>query len=163
MATLGDTLFLVATFVVLLILVGHFAWKPVTKIMTERQTKVDGDLDYAENARNEAQTLQAKREAELKNSRADAVKIVNTAKENGEKQRQQMLDTTTQEVATLKQNASADIAQERQDALASAKDDVAELSVAIATKIIGKELNAADQQALIDDYIKGLGDANGVD
>ncbi len=86
---------------------------------------------------------------------------MNTAKENGEKQRQELVQAAHNEVATLKANAQQDIAQERTDALNSAKNDVAEISLAIATKILGKELKAEDQQALIDDYIKGLGDANG--
>ncbi|MCI1985390.1 MAG: F0F1 ATP synthase subunit B [Lactobacillus sp.] len=161
MASLGDMLFLLVTFAVLLVLVGKFAWKPVTKMMDTRADKINNDLDYAENARTEAQALQEKRQAELKNSQADAVKIVSQAKENGEKQRQQLVDAAHTEVATLKANAQQDIAQQKQDALNSAKDDVAELSLAIAGKIIGKELNADDQQTLIDSYIKGLGDANG--
>lgn len=161
MVTLGDMLFLLVTFAVLLFLVGKFAWGPVTKMMAKRQNKIEHDLDYAESSRNEAEQLAAKRQAELQNSQADAVKIVNTAKENGEKQRQKLMDQANNDVATLKKNAQQDIAQQRQDALTSAKDDVAEISLAIATKIIGKELNADDQQALIDSYIKNLGDANG--
>ena len=156
MASLGDTLFLLLTFAVLLFFVGKFAWGPVTKMMSERSDKINNDLDYAENARTEAQALAEKRQAELKNSQADAVKIVSTAKQNGEKQRQEIVDA-----AHLKSTAQQDIAQQKADALNSAKDDVAELSLAIATKIIGKELNADDQQALIDGYIKGLGDVNG--
>ncbi|KRL53391.1 F0F1 ATP synthase subunit B [Lacticaseibacillus manihotivorans] len=161
MASLGDMLFLLVAFAVLMVLVGKFAWGPVTKMMGERSDKINNDLDYAENARTEAQALAEKRQAELKNSQADAVKIVSTAKQNGEKQRQEIVDAAHAEVATLKSNAQQDIAQQKADALNSAKDDVAELSLAIATKIIGKELNADDQQALIDGYIKGLGDVNG--
>lgn len=55
MATFGDTLFLLAAFAVLVVLVGKFAWKPVTKIMADRQNKIDSDLDYADNKRQEAQ------------------------------------------------------------------------------------------------------------
>ncbi|WP_461215538.1 F0F1 ATP synthase subunit B [Lacticaseibacillus sp. GG6-2] len=161
MASLGDMLFVLVAFIVLLLLVSKFAWGPVTKMMGERAGKINNDLDYAENARTEAQALAEKRKAELKNSQADAVKIVSQAKENGEKQRQQLVDAAHTEVATLKTNAQQDIEQQRADALNSAKDDVAELSLAIASKIIGKELDATDQQALIDSYIKGLGDANG--
>ena len=109
----------------------------------------------------DAEALAAKRREALQHSQADAVKIVNQAKENGEKQRQSLVDAANTEVATLKKNAQADIDQARKDALASAKNDVADLSLAIAQKLIGKELNADDQKDLIDDYIKRLGDANG--
>ncbi|WP_125702958.1 F0F1 ATP synthase subunit B [Lacticaseibacillus daqingensis] len=159
--TAGDMLFTIVTFAVLMVLVAIFAWGPVTKIMAQRQEKIEGDLDYADNARQEAKELAEKRQAELKNSKADAVKIVTTAKENGEKQRQELVSAAKSEAETLKANAAKDIAQERQDALNDAKNDVADLSLAIAKKIIGKELDADTQKELIDSYIKDLGDANG--
>ena len=62
----------------------------------------------------------------------------------------------------MKANAKKDIQQERQEALASVKNDVAELSIEIASKIIQKELSAADQKALVDSYIEGLGKQNGI-
>lgn len=161
MATFGDTLFLLAAFAVLLVLVGIFAWNPVTKIMAERQDKIDSDLDYADNKRQEAQKMADQREAELKSSKEDAVNIVNTAKENGEKQRATLVEQAQSEVATLKANANRDIEQQRADALAAAKNDVADLSLAIAEKLIAKELDPSTQQNLIDQYINELGDANG--
>lgn len=161
MATFGDTLFLLAAFAVLLVLVGIFAWKPVTKIMAERQDKIDSDLDYADQTRQDAQKMAAQREAELKSSKEDAVKIVSQAKENGEAQRQQLVANAQAEVTKLKANADKDIAQQRQDALNAAQKDVASLSLAIAEKLIAKELDPAAQQTLIDQYISELGDANG--
>ena len=49
--SLGDTLFTLVTFLVLMIAVGKVAWKPVSKMMAERQQKISGDLDYAEKSR----------------------------------------------------------------------------------------------------------------
>lgn len=46
--TLGDTLFTLVTFLVLMLAVGKVAWKPVSKMMADRQQKISGDLDYAE-------------------------------------------------------------------------------------------------------------------
>lgn len=161
MMALGDTLVLVLSFAVLMLLVGKFAWGPVSDIMAKRQEKIDTDLDYAENAREEAETLAKQRQEALQHSQQDAVQIVATAKANGEKQRQTMLDQAQSEVTKLKQNAQASIESDRQTAMEQAKNDVAELSLAIASKIMAKELSAADQQSLIDDYIKGLGETHG--
>ena len=63
---------------------------------------------------------------------------------------------------TLKDNAKKDIEQQRQEAMSGIKNDVAELSIEIASKIIQKELNAEDQKALVDSYIEGLGKQNGI-
>jgi F-type H+-transporting ATPase subunit b len=155
---LGDFLFGLLTFIVLMLLVGKFAWKPVVGMMAARQDKITGDLDYADKSRAEAQDLLAKRQSELKNTQAEAVTIVNNAKANGEKQEKEIVAAAHEEASSIKSKAQQDIAQAKQDALNGARDQVADLSVTIASKIIGKSLQAEDQQALIDDYIKGLGD-----
>lgn len=155
---LGDFLFGLVTFICLMLLVGKFAWKPVTKMMNDRQSKITGDLDYADKSKNEAKELLEKRQGELKNTQAEAVSILNTAKANGEKQSKEIVASAHEEASSIKNKAQSDIAQAKADALNGARDQVADLSVTIASKIIGKSLNADDQQALIDDYIKGLGD-----
>ncbi|KRM56532.1 F0F1 ATP synthase subunit B [Lacticaseibacillus sharpeae] len=155
---LGDMLFGLITFIVLLLVVGKFAWKPVVAMMAARQDKITSDLDYADNSRDEAEKLLAQRKSELQSTQTDAVNIINTAKANGEAQSKKIVADAHAEATDLKSKAEADIAQAKQDALNGARDQVADLSVAIASKIIGKELSTSDQQALIDDYIKGLGD-----
>ena len=92
----------------------------------------------------------------MKNSKSEALQIVNTAKENGEKRRQEILTAAQNDAAAVKVKAREDAEQARTEALNSARSDVAQISVDIAEKMIGKELNAADQKDLIDSYIKGL-------
>ena len=96
----------------------------------------------------------------MKSSKSEAVEIVNTAKQNGEKQREGMVTLAQEEVQTLKQNAKKDIEQSRLDALNSARDDVAQLSIEIASKLIKKELSVTDQKSLINSYIEGLDKQN---
>ena len=62
------------------------------------------------------------------------------------------------EAAAIMDKASADIAQEKKKALNDAKDEISEMAMAIAGKVVGRELNAADQQSLLDSFIDGLGD-----
>ena len=129
-------------------------------MMQERSNKITNDLDSAAQAREDAAKLAAQRATELKSSKSEAVEIVNTAKQNGEKQREGMITLAQEEVQTLKQNAKKDIEQSRLDALNSARDDVAQLSIEIASKLIKKELSVADQKSLINSYIEGLDKQN---
>lgn len=71
-----------------------------------------------------------------------------------------MVTLAQEEVQTLKQNAKKDIEQSRVDALNSARDDVAQLSIEIASKLIKKELSVTDQKSLINSYIEGLDKQN---
>ncbi|GEK28859.1 F0F1 ATP synthase subunit B [Furfurilactobacillus siliginis] len=153
----GDMLFYMVAFVLLMWLVKIFAWKPVTKMMNDRATKIADDIDSAEKSRADAETLAAQRQDALSNSHQEAATIVADAKDAGSKQREQIITNAQTDAQKLREAASADIEQQRQDALVSARKDVADLSIEIASKIIHKQLNADDQTALIDSYIEGLG------
>ncbi|MFD1464666.1 F0F1 ATP synthase subunit B [Lapidilactobacillus mulanensis] len=159
-ASLGDSLFLLVVFILLLLLVKHFAWGPVTKMMDDRAKKINADLDGAETSRAQAEKMAAQRQSELKNSKSEAIQIVNTAKVNGEKRRQVILDAAQSDAESVKTKAREDAQQARTEALNSARNDVAQISVDIAEKLIGKELSVSDQKDLIDAYIKGLTSAD---
>lgn len=157
----GDFLFYLIMFIIMLLIVKHFAWGPVTKMMDKRATKISSDIDSAEKARKEAEDLAAKRQTALENSRTEAAGIIDRAKQNGEQQKASIVNAANEEVKTMKANAKKDIQQEKQDALSSVKNDVAELSIEIASKIIQKELTPESQKELVDSYIEGLGKQNG--
>ena len=143
---LGDMLFYLVSFLIMAALVWHFAWKPVTQMMQKRADKIANDIDSAAQSRQE----------ELKGSRQEAATIVDNAKQAGESKRAEIIARAQQDAQNLKNQAQKDAEQARQDALRGAKEDIANLSIEIASKLIHKQLNADDQQALIDTYIEGL-------
>lgn len=153
----GDMLFVMLTFLVLMWLIKLVAWKPVTKMMQDRSDKIVNDIDSAKESRTKAAELAQKRQAELDKTRDDANGIINNAKQTGQRQREQIVEDARNEASNLKSSAEKDIEQQRQEALANSRKDVANLSIEIASKIISKELNEDDQKGLVDSYIEGLG------
>ncbi|GAD16026.1 F0F1 ATP synthase subunit B [Lentilactobacillus otakiensis] len=153
----GDMLFVMITFLVLMWLVKIIAWKPITKMMQDRSDKIVNDIDSAKESRTKAAELAQKRQAELDKTRDDANSIINNAKQNGQRQQEQIVEDARNEASNLKSSAEKDIEQQRQEALANSRKDVASLSIEIASKIISKELNEDDQKGLVDSYIEGLG------
>jgi len=153
----GDMLFVMLTFLVLMWLIKLVAWKPVTKMMQDRSDKIVNDIDSAKESRTKAAELAQKRQAELDKTRDDASGIINNAKQNGQRQQEQIVEDARNEASNLKSSAEKDIEQQRQEALANSRKDVASLSIDIASKIISKELNEDDQKGLVDSYIEGLG------
>ncbi|WP_099974604.1 MULTISPECIES: F0F1 ATP synthase subunit B [Lactobacillaceae] len=153
---LGDMLFVLISFIILTLLVKKFAWGPVTKIMDDRSKKITGDLDYADQERAKAEKLANEREQALQKSRAEAVDIVNKAKENGETQKKGIVDSANDQAEKVRQKAQEDAAKAKEDAMKDAQNDIASISLQIASTVIGKELKADDQSALIDSYIKEL-------
>ena len=156
----GDFLFYLITFIVLIWLVKYFAWDSVAGMMDKRATKIANDIDSASNDRKKAAELAKKREAALKDSRAEASQIVDQAKKNGEDQKATIINDANEEAAAMRDRAQKDIAQQKEEALEGVKDDVAELSIEIASKVIQKELNPSNHKDLVDSDIEGLGKHN---
>lgn len=153
-----NTLWYLIVFSILLLAVKHYAWGPVKDMMEKRRQKVIDDLDQAASDRKKAEILANEREAALKNSRQEATQILSVAKSNAQKIGKQIVSEAKGEASAIRERAKADAAQAKTDALNEARDEVADLSVTIAEKVIAKNLSAADQKDLVDQFIKGLND-----
>ncbi|MCI1658606.1 MAG: F0F1 ATP synthase subunit B [Lactobacillus delbrueckii] len=153
-----DTLWYLIVFSILLLAVKHYAWGPVKDMMEKRRQKVIDDLDQAASDRKKAETLANEREAALKNSRQEATQILSVAKSNAQKTGKQIVSEAKAEASAIREKAKADAAKAKTDALNEARNEVADLSVTIAEKVIAKNLSAADQKDLVDQFIKGLND-----
>ena len=157
---LGNIIVVSGSFLILMFLLKHFAWGPISDILKKREDKIANDLDSAEKSRINSAKMEQEREQQLLASRSDAADIIKNAKESGELSRQNILKDTQEEGARLKSKAQADITLERDSALNSVKDDVADLSLQIAAKILNKELSPEMHESLINQYIEGLGSSN---
>lgn len=153
-----NTLWYLIVFSILLLAVKHYAWGPVKDMMEKRRQKVIDDLDQAASDRKKAEILANEREAALKNSRQEATQILSVAKSNAQKTGKQIVSEAKAEASAIREKAKADAAKAKTDALNEARDEVADLSVTIAEKVIAKNLSAADQKDLVDQFIKGLND-----
>lgn len=151
-----NTFWYLIVFSILLLAVKHYAWGPVKDMMEKRRQKVIDDLDQAASDRKKAETLANEREAALKNSRQEATQILSDAKSNAQKIGKQIVSEAKAEASAIREKAKADAAQAKTDALNEAREEVADLSVTIAEKVIAKNLSAADQKDLVDQFIKGL-------
>ncbi|WP_270236591.1 F0F1 ATP synthase subunit B [Lactobacillus delbrueckii] len=153
-----NTLWYLIVFSILLLAVKHYAWGPVKDMMEKRRQKVIDDLDQAASDRKKAEILANEREAALKNSRQEATQILSVAKSNAQKIGKQIVSEAKAEASAIRERAKADAVQAKIDALNEARNEVADLSVTIAEKVIAKNLSAADQKDLVDQFIKGLND-----
>ena len=156
---IGNFILVAGSFLLLIVLIKKFAWDNITSIFEERAKKISDDIDSAESARQKAEDLAQKRETELAGSRQEATTIIENAKETAEKNKAGILADAADEAGRLKEKANQEIAQSKAEALRSIKGDVADLSIDLASKIIGQTLDKEAQSQLIDSYIDKLGDA----
>lgn len=155
---IGNVIVASGAFIILIVLIRLFAWKAITGIFAARAKKISDDIDEAEKANKQAAKLVEQREAELDGSKAEAAGIIQSAQDTANQNRARINEEAKADADATKARALAEIEQERKEALGSVKGEVASISVQIAEKLIGQNLNADDQSALIDSYLSKLGE-----
>ncbi len=153
----GDMLAQLIVFIILLFLLKKFAWKPLMGVMKEREEHIANEIETAEKNRQEAERLAKEAQDEIKSTRQQAQQIIEDAKETAKDQEQAIITAAREEANRLKEAARIEIEQERDKAIQALQDQVASLSVKIASKVIEKELSEKDQEKLINEYIKEVG------
>ena len=156
---IGDFILVAGSFLLLIVLIKKFAWDNITSTFEQRAKKISDDIDGAESARQKAEDLAQKRETELAGSRQEATTIIENAKETAEKNKAGILADAADEAGRLKEKANQEIAQTKAEDMNSIKGDVADLTVNLASKILGQKLDQEAHKELIDRYIDKLGDA----
>lgn len=156
---IGDFILVAGSFLLLIVLIKKFAWDNITSTFEQRAKKISDDIEGAESAHQKAEGLAQKRETELAGSRQEATTIIENAKETAEKNKAGILADAADEAGRLKEKANQEIAQTKAEALNSIKGDVADLTVNLASKILGQQLDQEAHKELIDRYIDKLGDA----
>ncbi len=149
-------LFIVQTILLLglIFLMVKFAWKPILNSLNERESGIQDALEAAENAKKEMQNLQADNDKLLKEARAEREAMLKEAREIKDKMISDSKEQAKVEADKMIQQAQAVIEGEKKAAVADIKNQVANLSVEIAEKVIKEQLSNKDQQLkLVDDML----------
>ncbi|MDN6899399.1 F0F1 ATP synthase subunit B [Oenococcus sicerae] len=152
----GSAIYVLLTFIALLYCLKKFAWGPVTKMMDTRANQINNDLDAAAKSKADAQKLQTVADHNLKESQAQATDLMENARKSSDDQGKKIVDLAQAHADSISRQAQKDARQIKSDALDSAKDEIADLSVSIASRIIGEEITANKHKELIDDFISEL-------
>ena len=155
--------FWTALFVLLNTLIIFFVAKkylvvPVHKMITERQKEIDDMYDHADKARADAQEMKAEYQQKLADAQATSERLVKEAVARGQNREEEIVRQANEEASAILAKAAADVQQEKKKAVNDAKDEISGMAMAIAEKVVGRELNAKDQAALVDHFINELGD-----
>ncbi|NIJ44041.1 F-type H+-transporting ATPase subunit b [Wenyingzhuangia heitensis] len=133
-------------FVILIVLMRKFAWKPILEALNEREEGISNALEAAENAKKELQALNADNERILKEARAERDTMLKEAREIKDKIVADAKQEANEQSATIISNAKQAIEVEKQAALAELKSQIAGISISIAKKVIKSELASEKSQ-----------------
>ena len=141
-----------------LFLAKKFFLDKVKSILDQRREAADREITDAQAAKAEAMTIKATYEENMRQAKAEASALLAQAQKTASARSEEIINQAQAQAVQLKEKAAADIAQEKKKALNDAKDEISGIYMAIAEKVVERQLNDADQQKLIDQFINELGD-----
>lgn len=130
----------------------------IKAILDQRREAADKQITEAENAKAEAMTIKKTYEQNMLQAKSKADDLLQTAQRTANSRSEEIIAQAQQQAAQIKSKAADDIALEKKKAINEAKDEISDLAMAIAGKVVGRELNAGDQAEMIDRFIDELGD-----
>ncbi|MGH8976841.1 MAG: F0F1 ATP synthase subunit B [Acidimicrobiia bacterium] len=147
------------TLAFLVLLVGMWKWGiPAVKGMMEtREERIRTDLERAESAKVESEETLQQYQAQLADARAEAGRIIDEARQSADHVGQEVKARAEEEAREIVARANADIALQRERALAELRTEVADMSISLAERIVGRNLDRTTQMQLVDSFIDEVG------
>jgi len=157
----GGTIFwTTVTFIILLLILGKFAWRPILAMLDERENRIRESLEQAEKARIASQKTLAEQDQILDAARKEAQDILAKSRKTADVTKDEIIKKASSEADALITKARREIEMSRDKAMEEIRDLAVELSMNATAKLVGKSLDAKDHQALIDDSLHKLGELN---
>ncbi|HEX6947263.1 MAG TPA: F0F1 ATP synthase subunit B [Acidimicrobiia bacterium] len=146
----------IVAFAIVYFFVWKWVWPALNRTLENRQAAITGQMEAAEKARVEAEKLLADYQAQLAEAKAEANRILEEARTQGEQMKTDIMAKAQAEADQIRAKAREDAQQELSRALADARSHVGEISVELAQKIVGQSLDAKAHQELIDRFLADL-------
>ena len=140
-------------FLVLLVILARFAFKPLTAAVEAREHALEEAIRQANAARDDANKLLAEQTKALETARVEAQRVIAEGRVTGEKLRNEMLEQTKQQQHELLERARAEIDTERKRAIADLRREAVELALAGASKVIERNLDDQTNRKLVESFL----------
>ena len=152
----GLLIWTVVSFVVLVLVLGKFAWKPLLAALQEREAGIRKAIEDAASARLSADQLKTQYERELASAQDHAAGLLSQAKRDAQKVRDQLLKEAENDARRLTEQTKKQLEDEKLKISRELRQEVAGLSVKVAEKLLRHSMNAKENEALLQGFMKEL-------
>ncbi|MBQ5327006.1 MAG: F0F1 ATP synthase subunit B [Oscillospiraceae bacterium] len=143
---------------ILFTLVKKLLFKPVMKVLDQRDAEIRKIYDEANQANEKAVNLEKEYSEKMAQARDEAGEIIKQATLSAQRREQEIISDAQEKATIMTKRAEAEIAQERKKAYQEIKNEISDISVAIAGKMVQREITAKDHEALISQFIENVGE-----
>ena len=147
--------------IVLFLILRRFLFKPVKKVLDERQNAIDSRYDRADQALRDAERDKSVWQVKMQNADEEVRELMKKAADSAQKSSNAVLLDAKKKAEGIINQAQEEARLERRKAEEGIKSELAGLSTELAGRLLGREINDADHRSLINDFINGLGENDG--
>ena len=155
---LWDLIIQLLAFLVMMGVVIFLGYKPIKKMVAKRREYIASEISSAEEANRVAQKAAASADVVIAEGKATALRIVEEAKKEGETARSAIIAEAEKEAAERKKAADADIALAREKSLQEVRSEIVGVALAASEAVLRREVSEKDNDALIAQFVDGLGE-----
>ena len=152
----GNALWTLIIFLLVVVILGKFAWGPILSLLKQREDFIHKSLSDAKRDRDEAEARLKEYGARLQSAQAEAVGIIEEARRDAERLRQELRERARSEADTMIKNAERQIELQTTRAVQQLRQEAVDLSVTIASKILQRNISKEDNEKLIADALRQI-------
>lgn len=152
----GLIIWQIAIFIILLFILKKVAWKPLLAALHSREQGIQNSLDHAEKLQKEAEQLIEQNKKNLADANVQSMKIINDAKEIANKMRDELMAKAQEDSRKIVEQAREEIKQEKESAMADLRNEVSDLAIKSAEKIIKDTLDENKQRKIVNEFISQI-------
>lgn len=153
---LGTVLMTLISFILVIYFVYKFAWKPISKVMEERQEYITQELNDVNKQKKETADAVLNAKQSVEESMLKAQDIINNAKSHATDIARRIEDEARDNAEKLRKKTDLELSHQRQQFHREMEDSVVTISVMMAQKVIGREISEEDHREFIHEYIERL-------
>lgn len=147
-----DLLLNIINIIILFVIVKAIVYKPVKKFLDERTARVKGAMDEAEKLSGEANEVLKQKDEILSSAKLEGDKLKKEALSEAGKNAENIINDAKETANKLKSDAEKEIKAEKENMLLSSKNEIADVAVSIAERILDREINEEDNKKIVDDF-----------
>ena len=140
----------IAAFVILLVILYIFAYKPVLKMLDERARKIKESIDEVQKVKDQASQTEEEFKKKMESASKEGQEVISKAMRTGEEARKRAQEEAKQEAQALVEKARVEIQRERSETIGELRQEFADLTIVAAEKVIGKSLDKETHRQIID-------------
>ena len=143
-------------FALVLFVLNKFAFPKLREAVEAREKQIQGDLEAAERAKTEAEQEKTQYQQQIADARGEANRIVEDARQQAEQVRKDIIAKAEKDAEQITTRAQESIEAERSRTVQELQTTIADMSIQLAEKVVGRSIDASAQKEMVDAYIRDV-------